>query len=81
VMELLLAEVDVTVPEGEPEIAAVLGASRHRVLSAPADLEGYGASGLPTTTMGRSLSEDPLFFAAPLAAGVALARSLADQGL
>jgi len=81
VLELLLAEVDVAVPEGEPEIAKVLGASKHRVLLAPADLDGYGASGLPTTTMGRSLSEDPLFFAAPLAAGTALARSLADQGL
>jgi uncharacterized protein DUF3866 len=81
VLELLLAEVEVAVPEGEPEIAEALGTFEHRVLAAPADLGGYGASGLPTTTMGRSLSEDPLFFAAPLAAGTALARSLADQGL
>jgi uncharacterized protein DUF3866 len=81
VLELLLAEVEVAVPEGEPEIAEALAASRHRVLAAPADLDGYGASGLPTTTMGRSLLEDPLFFAAPLAAGTALARSLANQGL
>lgn len=81
VLELLLAAVDVAVPEGEPEIAEALGSSRHRVLGAPADLDGYGASGLPTTTMGRTLQEDPLFFAAPLAAGTALARSLADQGL
>lgn len=81
VLELLLAAVDVAVPEGEPEIAETLGTSRHRVLGAPADLDGYGASGLPATTMGRTLQEDPLFFAAPLAAGAALARSLADQGL
>ncbi len=81
VLELLLAEVDVAVPEGEPEIAEALGTFKHRVLAAPADLDGYGASGLPTTTMGRSLSEDSLFFAAPLAAGTVLARSLADQGL
>ena len=81
VLELLLAPVDVAVPEDEPEIAEALGSTKHRTLEAPADLEGYGASGLPTTTMGRSLSEDPLFFAAPLAAGTALARSLADQGL
>ena len=48
-----------------------------------ADLDGYAASGLPSRTMGRSLTEDPLFFAAPLAAGAALrcARSLAGQGL
>jgi hypothetical protein len=81
VLELLLAEVEVAVPEGEPEIAEAIGSFEHRVLVSPADLHGYGASGLPTTTMGRSLSEDPLFFAAPLAAGTVLARSLADQGL
>jgi hypothetical protein len=81
VLELLLAEADVAVPEGEPEIAEALDAFGHRVLSAPTDLDGYGASGLPTTTMGRSLLEDPLFFAAPLAAGAVLARSLAGQGL
>ena len=81
VLELLLGRVDVAVPEGEPEIAEMFGSFEHRLCVAPADLDGYGASGLPTTTMGRSLSEDPLFFAAPLAAGTALARSLADQGL
>jgi hypothetical protein len=81
VLGLLLAEADVAVPEGEPEIAEALAPFGHRVLSARADLDGYGASGLPTTTMGRSLLEDPLFFAAPLATGVVLARSLAAQGL
>jgi hypothetical protein len=81
VLDLLLAPVDVALPEGEPEIAEELESSEHRVLGAPADLEGYGASGLPTTTMGRTLTEDPLFFAAPLAAGTVLARSLAGQGL
>jgi Protein of unknown function (DUF3866) len=81
VLELLLANTDVAVPEGEPEIAAALESLGHRVLAATADLDGYGASGLPTTTMGRRISEDPLFFAAPLAAGAVLARSLAAQGL
>ncbi len=81
VLELLLAPVDVAVPEGEPEIAAVLEPLGHRVHAAPADLDRYGASGLPVTTMGRSLSEDPLFFAAPLAAGAVFARSVAGQGL
>ncbi|HVD41334.1 MAG TPA: DUF3866 family protein [Solirubrobacterales bacterium] len=81
VLELLLAPVDVAVPDGEPEIASALEPLGHRTLVATADLDGYGASGLPTTTMGRSLSEDPLFFAAPLAAGAVLARSVAGQGL
>jgi Protein of unknown function (DUF3866) len=81
VLELLLAPVEVAVPEGEAEIAAELSALEHRLQEAPADLDGYAASGLPARTMGRGLSEDPLFFAAPLAAGAVLARSLARQGL
>jgi len=76
VLDLLLAPVDVAVPENEPEIASLLDDSEHRARRAPADLDGYAKSGLPTTTMGRSLEEDPLFFAAPLAAGL-----LAGQGL
>jgi hypothetical protein len=46
---------------------------RHDVEVEPVDLEAYGASGLPAQTMGRTLAQDPLFFAAPLAAGRALA--------
>lgn len=71
VLELLLAPVDVAVPEGEDTVVAALGEApgKHRLRSASVDLDAYGASGLPTTTMGRSLQEDPLFFAAPLAAG------------
>lgn len=76
VLDLLLAPIDVAVPEGEPGIAEALEGSRHRLRHAPADLEGYAASGLPTTTMGRTIEDDPLFFAAPLAAGL-----LAGQGL
>jgi hypothetical protein len=79
VLELLLARVEVVAPEGCEvlgELEAAAG-GRHRVRLAPADLDGYVASGLPATTMGRSLREDPLFFAAPLAAGKALAASLA----
>ena len=41
------------------------------------DLGGYAASGLPASTMGRDLDEDPLFFAAALAAGAALAAAAA----
>jgi hypothetical protein len=49
---------------------------RHDVEVEPVDLEAYEASGLPTRTMGRSLAEDPLFFAAALAAGRALASTV-----
>ena len=40
-----------------------------------ADLRGYARSGLPARTMGRSIEEDPEFFAAALAAGSVLARA------
>jgi hypothetical protein len=72
VLDLLLASVDIAFPTGHPEIASELrqaAGDRHQLLEAPADLDAYASSGLPTTTMGRSLAEDPLFFAAPLAAG------------
>ena len=49
---------------------------RHDIAVERVDLDGYAASGLPATTMGRSISEDPLFFAAPLAAGRALAGAM-----
>ena len=76
VLELLLAEIEVAVPEGEERIAAALDEAPggHRLRPATADLDGHEGSGLPARTMGRSLREDPLFFAAPLAAGAALRR-------
>ena len=65
VLDLLLAPVVVAIPAGEA------GADdRHDWRVQDADLDGYGASGLPTHSMGR---EDPLFFAAALAGGTALA--------
>lgn len=79
VLDLLLAPVDVAVPEGEPEVATALAeadTARHRIRTAPADLDGYAASGLPRSTMGRDLEQDPLFFAAPLAAGRILGEQL-----
>ena len=48
----------------------------HDLAVEPIDLDGYAASGLPAKTMGRSIAEDPLFFAAPLAAGRALAAAV-----
>lgn len=46
---------------------------RHDLLVRAIDLDGYAGSGLPARTMGRTIAEDPLFFAAALAAGGALA--------
>ena len=72
VLGLLLAPVEVAVPAGEREVEAELEGTRHQVGNAAVDLEGYASSGLPTKTMGRTLAEDPLFFAAPLAGGALL---------
>lgn len=77
VLGLLLASVEVAVPAGYAEVAAEIHEAvgeRHRLREAEADLAAYAASGLPTATMGRPLAEDPLFFAAPLAAGTLLPR-------
>lgn len=79
VMQLLLAAVEVPVPASEPVPITVLATAagwRHRLLEEVVDLDGYAASGLPARTMGRGLDEDPLFFAAPLAAGAALRRKV-----
>lgn len=89
VLELLLAPVRVPVPETgtmgwplaanqeEPEAALAelikVTKGKHDLAVCEVDLAGYEASGLPTQTMGRELGEDPLFFAAALAAGAALA--------
>ncbi|MDQ3721913.1 MAG: DUF3866 family protein, partial [Actinomycetota bacterium] len=64
VLELLLAPVVVAIPEGQ-----AAADERHDWRLVAADLDGYTACGLPTRSMGR---EDPLFFAAALAAGGAL---------
>jgi hypothetical protein len=77
VLELLLGAVEIPVPSNEPVPIAILAAAagwRHHLREAPVDLAGYAATGLPAKTMGRSLEEDPLFFAAALAAGAALRR-------
>jgi hypothetical protein len=36
-------------------------------------MPAFAAAGLPVSTMGRALTEDPLFFGAALAGGTALA--------
>jgi hypothetical protein len=69
---------DAEAPEGGSPQAALdslieLCGDHHDIAVQRIDLDGYAASGLPATTMGRPIAEDPLFFAAPLAAGRALA--------
>jgi hypothetical protein len=53
------------------------GFGRHEWRHGPADLDGFAASALPARTMGRTLEEDPEFFAAALAAGSVLAQCAA----
>ncbi len=53
------------------------GMTRHDWRRAAVDLPAYGASGLPAQTMGRGLTQDPLFFGAALAGGSALAELVA----
>jgi hypothetical protein len=75
VLELLLAPVTVPIPEGAPDLASQVSAASlglHRTEPIAVDLDAYAASGLPTRTMGRDLTEDPLFFEAALATGARL---------
>lgn len=73
VLDLLLAPVVVAVPEGE----VIEEPGDHEWLWRAADLDGYARSELPSRSMGR---EDPLFFAAALAAGTALSEITAPSG-
>jgi len=52
--------------------------ARHDWRRATVDLPAYAASGLPAETMGRGLAGDPLFVAAALAGGSALAELAGD---
>jgi hypothetical protein len=77
VLELLLAPVAVPLPAGV-ELNLPSG---HLARYAAVDLKGYEDSGLPSTTMGRPLGEDPDFFAAALAAGTALGEAIRGPGV
>ena len=57
-----------------PEGHEVDDTGEHTWHARAADLDGYADSGLPNRSMGR---EDPLFFAAALAAGTVLAEMTA----
>ncbi|MDQ4040860.1 MAG: DUF3866 family protein [Actinomycetota bacterium] len=70
VLGLLLSRAIVALPrDADPELGDEY---RHDVRRVDVDLDGYEASGLPARTMGRTLREDPDFFAAALAAGTVL---------
>ena len=73
---LLLAPVEVAVPEGFPDARDALEDAKgiHGLAPARVDLDAYAKAGLPAKTMGRDLTDDPVFFAAPLAAGLRLAQ-------
>jgi hypothetical protein len=76
VLQMLLAPVTIPIPSGNPVPTAVLAQAagwRHRLRETQADLPGYTSSNLPARTMGRPIEDDPLFFAAALASGSALA--------
>jgi hypothetical protein len=75
VLELLLAPVVVALPKDAVEQPPAPRAA-HETRRGAADLPGYAASGLPARTMGRGIDEDPLFFAAALAAGSVLAEMI-----
>jgi Protein of unknown function (DUF3866) len=70
VLELLLGTVGVALPVG---VEAPEWGARHAWRGGRADLDGYAASGLPASTMGRRLEADRIFFAVALAAGDLLA--------
>jgi hypothetical protein len=53
--------------------------TRHDWRRAPVDLPAYATSGLSADTMGRGLTEDPLFFGAALAGGFALGELVAQS--
>jgi len=71
VLEMLLRPVLVPFPKG-----ASADTGQHERADFVVDLQGYAGSGLPATTMGRSLDEDELFFKAALAGGEALAKEM-----
>jgi hypothetical protein len=76
VLRLLLGSVRVPVPAGDESALEPLRdacGDRHEIWPREAPVDEYAASGLHATHMGRSIEEDPVFFAAALAAGDALA--------
>jgi hypothetical protein len=74
VLDLLLEPVTVALPAGMRSPARL---TRHDWRPVKVDLSAFAASGLEAQTMGRGVTQDPLFFAAALAGGEALAELVA----
>jgi hypothetical protein len=76
VLRMLLAGVRVPAPIGEEAALAELREAcgeLHEAWPREAPVTEYAGSGLPANHMGRSIDQDPLFFAAALSAGDGLA--------
>jgi len=65
-------------PALELDVERPVRITRHDWRRAIVDLPAYAAADLPAETMGRGLTEDPLFFGAALAAGTTLAELAED---
>jgi hypothetical protein len=82
VLRMLLGSVQVPAPAGDEagldRLRQACG-ERHEVRPCEAAVDGYAASGLSASHMGRSIDEDRLFFAAALAAGDGLATAALDS--
>jgi Protein of unknown function (DUF3866) len=76
VLRMVLCPVTVAVPRGF-QVAWPAQAVEHEWRAVEVDTAGYGASGLPATTMGRSIAEDEPFFGSALAGGVLLGELMA----
>ena len=91
VLRMLLGNVRVPAPARSPAPVPRVGGDgslmelrkacgdRHEIWQREAPVDEYADSGLPTTHMGRRITEDRLFFAAALAAGDALAEATATE--
>jgi hypothetical protein len=76
VLRMLLGEVRVPAPAGSLDELRRACGDRHQIWPREAPVDEYAESGLPTTHMGREITDDPLFFAAALASGDALAAAM-----
>ena len=66
-------------PELVEELSELTGVQPLVVNDTPDPADLLGSAGLRVTTMGRDVSEDPLFFAAAVAAGALAADLAADR--
>jgi len=76
VLRMVLCPVTVAVPTGF-QVAWPAQHVEHEWRAVDVDTAGYEASGLPATTMGRSIAQDEAFFASALAGGVLLGELMA----